>query len=90
MYEYLLENLISYSQVDGNLRRTADRGLVSELYRKQMNALALKYFGVDSNGKILVNDPNKNNAVNKNYNNRAFEKSEISASGTQYFIWPKK
>lgn len=46
--------------------------------------------GVDSNGKILVNDPNKNNAVNKNYNTRAFEKSEISASGTQYFIWPKK
>ncbi|MEE1371069.1 MAG: C39 family peptidase [Bacilli bacterium] len=46
--------------------------------------------GIDSNGKILVNDPNKNNAVNKNFNNMAFEKSEISASGTQYFIWPKK
>ena len=55
MYEYLLENLISYSQVDGNLRRTADRGLVSELYRKQMNALALKYFGVDSNGNYTEN-----------------------------------
>lgn len=53
--------------------------------------------GIDSNGKILVNDPNKNNAVNKNYNNRAFEKSEIIAGGIiagnrklPYFIWPKK
>ena len=55
MYEYLVENLISYSQVDGNLRRTADRGLVSELYRRQMNALALKYFGVDSNGNYTEN-----------------------------------
>ena len=55
MYEYLLENLISYSQVNGNLRRTADRGLVSELYRRQMNALALKYFGVDSNGNYTEN-----------------------------------
>ena len=50
MYEYLLENLISYKQVEGNIRRTTDRGLVSELYRKQLNALALKYFGVDLNG----------------------------------------
>ena len=55
MYEYLLENLISYSQVDGNLRRAAKKGLVSELYRKQMNALALKYFGVDSNGNYTEN-----------------------------------
>ncbi len=55
MYEYLLENLISYRQVDGNLRRAAKKGLVSELYRKQMNALALKYFGVDSNGNYTEN-----------------------------------
>ena len=55
MYEYLLENLIGYKQVDGNLRRTADRGLVSELYRKQMNALALKYFGVDKDGNYTEN-----------------------------------
>ena len=55
MYEYLLENLISYSQVDGNLRRTADRGLISELYRRQMNSLALKYFGVDSDGNYTEN-----------------------------------
>ena len=55
MYEYLVENLISYNQVDGNLRRTADRGLVSELYRRQMNALALKYFGVDSNENYTDN-----------------------------------
>jgi len=55
VYEYLLENLISYSQVERNLRRTADRGLVSELYRKQMNALALKYFGVDKDGNYTEN-----------------------------------
>ena len=55
MYEYLVENLISYSQVDGNIRRTADRGLISKLYRKQMNALALKYFGVDTNGNYTEN-----------------------------------
>lgn len=55
MYEYLVEKLISYNQVDGNLRRTADRGLVSELYRRQMNALALKYFGIDSNGNYTEN-----------------------------------
>ena len=55
MYEYLVENLINYSQVEGNLRRTADRGLISELYRKQMNALALKYFGVDSNDNYTDN-----------------------------------
>ena len=46
--------------------------------------------GVDENGKILVNDPNKHNAVDKGYNNRAFSKNEIYAAGTQYFIWPKK
>ena len=55
MYEYLLENLISYNQVDGNLRRTADKGLVSELYRKQMNALVLKYFGIDKDGNYTEN-----------------------------------
>ena len=55
MYEYLVEKLISYNQVDSNLRRTADRGLVSELYRRQMNALALKYFGIDSNGNYTDN-----------------------------------
>ncbi len=47
MYEYLVNNLISYSQVDGNIKRTSDKGLISKLYRKQMNELALKYFGVD-------------------------------------------
>ena len=50
MYEYLLENLINPYQVESNLNRTADKGLISELYRKQLNKLALKYFGVDSNG----------------------------------------
>ena len=46
--------------------------------------------GVTSDGKILVNDPNKGNAVGKNYNNRKFTVSEIQASNKQYFIFPKK
>ena len=32
MYEYLLENLINYSQVYFNLRRAADKGLVSDIF----------------------------------------------------------
>ena len=50
MYEYLAENLVSYTQVESNLNRTADKGLISELHRKQVTKLALKYFGVDKNG----------------------------------------
>ena len=45
--------------------------------------------GID-NGKITVLDPNKNNAVNKNYNNRTFSSSEISAAGKQYWIFEPK
>ena len=50
MYEYLVEHLVSINQVVFNLNRTTDKGLISELYRKQLNKLALKYFGVDKNG----------------------------------------
>ena len=46
--------------------------------------------GVTSSGKILVSDPNKRNAVTKNYNNREFTVSEIEAARGKYFIWPKK
>lgn len=46
--------------------------------------------GITSDGKILVNDPNKNNAVNKGYNNRAFSPSEINACNRMYFIYPTK
>ncbi len=46
--------------------------------------------GVTSDGKILVNDPNRGNAVGKGYNNRAFTPSEINAGNKMYFIYPKK
>lgn len=46
--------------------------------------------GVTSDGKILVNDPLKNNAINKNYNDRKFTLEEINQSARKYFIWPKK
>ena len=55
MYEYLLENLVNGNQVRINLRITADRKLISKLYKRQMNALALKYFGVDSNNNFTEN-----------------------------------
>lgn len=38
-------------------------------------------------GKIYVNDPNKNNAENKGYNNRGFSKEEITAAAKQYWIF---
>ena len=49
-YEYLLNKLVTYSQVDDNLRKTIDKGLISSLNRLQVTKLALKYFGVDENG----------------------------------------
>ncbi len=42
---------------------------------------------VDSNGGIVVKDPNKNNAVNKGYNNRSFSKAEINQSAANYWIF---
>lgn len=46
--------------------------------------------GVTSDGKILVNDPNKANAVGKGYNNRKFTQNEIQQANKMYFIYPKK
>ena len=46
--------------------------------------------GITADGKILVNDPNKGNAVGKNYNSRKFSVAEIQASNKRYFIFPKK
>lgn len=44
--------------------------------------------GLDSNGKVYVNDPNKNNAVNKGYNNRTFDfASEINVTAKMYFVF---
>lgn len=39
------------------------------------------------NGLIYVNDPSKNNAVNKGYNDRAFTVSEITQAAKQYWIF---
>lgn len=46
--------------------------------------------GITADGKILVNDPNRGNAVGKNYNSRKFSVAEIQASNKRYFIFPKK
>ena len=46
--------------------------------------------GVTADGKILVNDPNRGNAVGKNYNTRKFTVAEIERSNKKYFIFPKK
>ena len=43
--------------------------------------------GIDSNGKITVKDPNKNNAVTKGYNNRTFTSSEINQAAKQFWIF---
>ena len=42
--------------------------------------------GITNQG-ITVNDPNKNNAVNKGYNNRYFTINEINASAQNYWIF---
>lgn len=46
--------------------------------------------GITTDGKILVNDPNRGNAIGKNYNTRKFSVAEIQASNKRYFIFPKK
>lgn len=43
--------------------------------------------GVDENNNIIVKDPNKNNALNKGYNNRIFKQQEIDTAAKQYFIF---
>lgn len=43
---------------------------------------------IDENGKISVHDPNKNNAINKGYNDRKFDfSSEINVTSKQYWIF---
>ena len=46
--------------------------------------------GLDSSGRVLVNDPNKYNSIDRGYNNRAFTPAEINRSNRMYFIFPKK
>ena len=45
--------LVSYTQIDGNLRRTASVGLISLLNQKQLEELALKYFSKYEDGKLV-------------------------------------
>lgn len=44
----------------------------------------------DKDGKYHVKDPNKNNAVNKDYDHRQFEKDEIDSTASLYFIFSPK
>ena len=47
--------------------------------------------GLDSDGKVIVNDPNADNAINKGYNNRSFDiNSEINPTARQYWIFEAK
>ena len=44
--------------------------------------------GLTSDGKVLVNDPNKTNAITKGYNNRAFDfNREVANTSKQYWIF---
>lgn len=43
--------------------------------------------GIDSTGGISVKDPNKNNAVNKGYNDRKFTIQEINEAAKNYWIF---
>ena len=46
--------LLNNKQIDYNLRRTAEKGYISLLYKHQLEELALKYFGIkDSNSKYI-------------------------------------
>ena len=49
-----MSHLVSYSQIEANLRRTASNGLISLLNQKQLEDLAFKYFSVkDEYGNII-------------------------------------
>ena len=43
--------------------------------------------GISSDGKISVKDPNKNNAINKGYNDRLFSTQEINSAAASYWIF---
>ena len=49
-----IKSLMSKSQITGNLRRTAKKGLISLLNKKELEKLALKYYGItDGNGNYI-------------------------------------
>ena len=43
--------------------------------------------GISEDGKILVNDPNKENSLDKGYQEKAFDISEINNSAIKYWIY---
>ena len=43
--------------------------------------------GITEDGKILVNDPNKENSLDKGYKDKAFDISEINNSAIKYWIY---
>ena len=47
-----ITNLVTTSTILCNLRRTATKGLISLLNQKQLEELAIKYYGVYENGKL--------------------------------------
>ena len=49
-----MSHLVSFNQISGNLRRTAESGLISLLNHQQLEDLAFKYFGIkDEYGNII-------------------------------------
>lgn len=49
----LKSTLVSNDAIMHNLRRSAKKGLISLLSTKELNTLALKYFGVYKDGKLV-------------------------------------
>ena len=47
-----ITNLVTTSTISVNLKRTATKGLISLLNQKQLEELAIKYYGVYENGKL--------------------------------------
>ena len=90
---YNLENVIQTTSIDQVVQALRDNHPVMSsqgpgLFTSGGHLIVLR--GITSDGKILVNDPNRGNAVGKGYNNRQFSPSEINASNRMYFIYPKK
>lgn len=93
MEHYGLESVIQTTSIDAVVQALRENHPVmssqgSGLFTSRGHLIVLR--GVTSDGKILVNDPNKYNAVNKGYNERQFTPAEINASNRQYFIFPTK
>lgn len=90
---YGLENIEQTTSIDKVVQALRDNHPVMSsqgagLFTTGGHLIVLR--GITSDGKILVNDPNKFNAINKGYNDRQFTPAEINASNRMYFIFPQK